>query len=306
MNNTPAIPRFDAHCDTITRFRPLRQNRLHIDLDRLSAFAPSAQIFALWAPPHAARPATFRLLMHRMEAELARNRDVVTLCKSAQDIRRVAGEGKIAALLSVEGAELLGCSVAGLVSAHRRGVRAVNLTWNSNNALCGAAVRSGGGLTQAGRRFVEAAWALGVAVDLSHASDAAFWDVLDCAARPVLCSHSNARALCDHPRNLSDEQIRAVIENGGCIGLNLCPDFIGRSLDMPAVLEHVEHILSLGGERTLCLGADLDGVEALPAGFTGVESMADLYVALLQRNYSEELVQDIFYRNLLRYMEKAL
>jgi len=301
----PDIPYFDAHCDTVTTFRPLAENGGHLDLKRLRAYQGAAQVFALWAPPGLDRPALFRRYLRRWEDELLRNGGSLAHCRSISEARQAIAEGRVAAFLSVEGAGLLDCSVAGLCEAHRRGVRMVTLTWNRSNALAGAAMDGGGGLTEAGRRFVAAAWELGVAVDLSHASEGTFWDVLRTAKRPVLCSHSDARALCDHPRNLTDAQIAALIHDGGCMGLNLYPEFLGGG-DMDAVYAQIDHILCLDGRETLCLGGDWDGVEALPEGIGGVEDMAVLYEGLLRRNYSERLVRDIFFNNLVRFMEEAV
>jgi len=301
-----SIPYFDAHCDTITKWRPLRENSCHVDLRRLSGFAPAAQIFAVWAPDALAGPVYTELVLGRLRRQLLRSADLVTICTSAAQAKAAAEAGKAAAFLSVEGAELLGCSPARLRGAFTKGVRMVNITWNRDNALAGAAMGSGGGLTARGRSFVEGCQTLGVAVDLSHISEAAFWDVLRLARRPVLASHSNAKALCDHPRNLTDAQFLALVKNGGCAGLNLCPDFLGQGRGIEAVIAHADHFLSLGGQKSLCLGGDLDGIGSLPAGLRGVQDLGVLYEAMLRRNWSEKLVQDIFYHNLMRFMEAAL
>jgi membrane dipeptidase len=205
-----------------------------------------------------------------------------------------------------EGAELLGCSPASLRRAYGQGVRLVNITWNRDNALAGSVKGSGTGLTERGRSFVRGCWELGVAVDLSHISEAAFWDVMRIAERPVLAGHSNAGALCDHPRNLTDSQFQAVVRNGGVVGLNLNTPFLGLTRDIEAVADHAEHFLSLGGERSVCLGCDLDGVDELPKGIRGVQDMEKIYEAMLRRNWGEELVRGIFYNNLMRFMERAL
>ncbi len=301
------IPYFDAHCDTITRFRHLRRSdKNHLDLTRLGHYAPAAQVLALWAPPGLDGDTYFRRLMVTLRRELDANRDIAALCTTAAEADAAAKENKIALFLGVEGANLLGCSVAGLLDAYRKGVRLVTLCWNKDNRLCGAAKDSGSGLTEDGKRFVSACWEKGVAVDLSHASEKTFWDVIRIASRPVLCSHSNAKSICDHPRNLTDAQISAVIHNDGCIGLNLCPDFLGRGRNMDAILAHVDHFLCMDARDNLCLGTDFDGIEELPEGISGVESMETLYEEMLRHRFSEALVQDIFYNNLHRFMENAL
>ena len=301
------IPYFDAHCDTVTKFRSLRRSgRDHLDLTRLGKYSPAAQVFALWAPPGVDGPRTFRRLIGRLEGQLEKNRDLAVLCTRPEQVEAAARENRTAVFASVEGANLLGCRVAGLTDAYRRGVRMVTLCWNRDNLLCGSCLDGGGGLTADGERFTDACWELGVAVDLSHASERTFWDVIRRSRRPVLCSHSNAQALCGHPRNITDAQIAAVIHNDGCIGLNLCREFVGGAGDMEAVLAQVDYFLCQDAGENLCLGTDFDGVDRLPEGVAGVESMEALYEALLRRGLRERLVQDIFFYNLRRYLDRAL
>ncbi len=299
------IPYFDAHCDTLSVLHSrgaewsLGANAAQVDIDRLSAYSPAAQVFAIWGGHYEEKLALLR-------RSLARDGRAV-LCRTAEEVRKANAAGKVAALLSVEGAEILGCSIERLREARERdGLAMINLCWNSDNALCGAAMDSGSGLTDAGRAFVRAAQDVGVAVDLSHASERTFWDVLEIAEKPVIASHSNAAALSsEFPRNLTDEQFTALVKCGGGAGLNLCADFIGLGRDIGACCAHIEHFLALGGEKSLFLGTDFDGIAAVPRGLYGVQDMWKLYEALLERGHSEELVQDIFYGDLLRILGRT-
>lgn len=299
------IPYFDAHCDTLSVLHSrgaewsLGANAAEVDIDRLSAYSPAAQVFAIWGGHYEEKLALLR-------RSLARDGRAV-LCRTAEEVRKANAAGKVAALLSVEGAEILGCSIERLREARERdGLAMINLCWNSDNALCGAAMDSGSGLTDAGRAFVRAAQDVGVAVDLSHASERTFWDVLEIAEKPVIASHSNAAALSsEFPRNLTDEQFTALVKCGGGAGLNLCADFIGLGRDIGACCAHIEHFLALGGEKSLFLGTDFDGIAAVPRGLYGVQDMRKLYEALLERGHSEELVQDIFYSDLLRILGRT-
>ena len=299
------IPYFDAHCDTLSVLHSrgaewsLGANAAEVDIDRLSAYSPAAQVFAIWGGHYEEKLALLR-------RSLARDGRAV-LCRTAEEVRKANAAGKVAALLSVEGAEILGCSIERLREARERdGLAMINLCWNSDNALCGAAMDSGSGLTDAGRAFVRAAQDVGVAVDLSHASERTFWDVLEIAEKPVIASHSNAAALSsEFPRNLTDEQFTALVKCGGGAGLNLCADFIGLGRDIGACCAHIEHFLALGGEKSLFLGTDFDGIAAVPRGLYGVQDMWKLYEALLERGHSEELVQDIFYSDLLRILGRT-
>ena len=301
-----SIPRFDAHCDTLMLDGSLRKGYGHIDLERLARFAPSVQFFAIFNPPGQDTPENYASVRDKFYAMLADNSDLVTFCRSAEDIRKAEAAGKVAAMLSVEGSAMLDCSIEGLRSAYADGVRLVNLTWNASNKLAGSCAEAEKGLSEEGKAFVRECNRLGVGVDLSHASDATFWDTMDCCEKPPLCSHSNARAVWDHRRNMSDEMIRAMIAKKGVIGLNFCPEFLGEGPGLTEVLAQVEHFLELGGEDCLCLGGDLDGIRALPCGWHGVEDMEAFYGSLLRRNYSEALLEKIFYGNLMSYVERVL
>ena len=301
-----SIPRFDAHCDTLMLDGSLRKGYGHISLEKLAKFAPSVQFFAIFAPPGQDTPEKYASIREKFYAMLADNADLVTFCRSAEDIRRAEAEGKVAAMLSVEGSALLGCSMEGLRAAYEDGVRLVNLTWNASNKLAGSCAEAEKGLSEEGKEFVRECNRLGVGVDLSHASDATFWDTMDCCEKPPLCSHSNARAVWDHRRNMTDAMIKAMIEKKGVIGLNFCPEFLGEGPGLTEVLAQVEHFLELGGEDCLCLGGDLDGIRALPCGWRGVEDMEAFYGSLLRRNYSEALLEKIFYGNLMSYVERVL
>lgn len=306
-----SIPYFDAHCDTAVPVHytggSLWENGFHLDLRRLSAYAPCAQVFSVCVRHQPGMTRETELVLDTLLRELEKHPETVTLCRNAVDITNAARSGKVAALLSVEGMEKLDCRLETLKRAWDRGVRIVHITWNHDNALCGAAMDSGSGLTAAGRAFVPAAQEMGVVLDMSHLSERGFWDTLELAKKPVLAGHSDSLAVCgDWPRNLTDEQFKALVETGGVAGLNFCCDFLGHGRDIDAILRHAEHFLSLGGEKALCLGGDLDGIPVLPAGLEGVQSMGALYEAMLRLNWSESLVQDIFYNNLMNFMERAL
>lgn len=299
-----SIPLFDAHCDTISAVfetgGSLFKNSFQLVLKRLSKYRPAAQVFAIWGGHYREKAAL-------LKSELSKYAETSVFCRTSADAMRAARIGKIAAFLSVEGAEQLDCSVDQLRTAHHDdGVIMINLCWNSDNALCGSAMDGGGGLTEQGRAFVRAAQEMDVVIDLSHASEKTFWDVMDIKTRPVVASHSNSAALYSaFPRNLSDAQFKALVECGGGAGLNLCPDFLSESADIDSCTAHMEHFLALGGEKALFMGADLDGIDDLPKGISGVRDMDKIYEAMLRRNYSESLVKDIFYNNLLCILERA-
>ena len=303
------IPLFDSHSDTVhvarAHGRRLRENDMQLDLVRGSAFAPRGQVFSIWGEPRRDGP-MFDPVIAFWERELAENGDLLAHCCSAADIRAAQQAGKCAALLSIEGAEQIGCSIEKLHEAHDKGVSIIHLCWNYDNVLTGSATEGQGGLTEAGRAFAHEICALGMVIDLSHISERAFWDVLELTDRPVLAGHSDAAGVCAHPRNLTDEQFTALAKRGGVAGLNLSPRFLGLGKDIDAVVAHAEHFLALGGEKAVCLGTDLDGVYELPAGLAGIQDFGKLYEAMLRKNWSEDQVRDIFFGNLDAFFGRAL
>ena len=304
-----SIPLFDSHSDTVhvarAHGRTLRQNDMQLDLLRSNAFAPRGQVFSIWGEPRR-DPPMFDAVMDYWQRELRENGDLLAHCRSAADIRAAQAAGKCAALLSIEGAEQIGCSIEKLHEAYDKGVRVIHLCWNYDNALTGSATEGQGGLTAAGRAFAGEACALGMVIDLSHISERAFWDVLELTDRPVLAGHSDAAGVQPHVRNLTDEQFAALAERGGAAGLNLSPRFLGHGKDIDAVVAHAEHFLALGGEKAVGLGTDLDGVAELPAGLTGIQDFGKLYEAMLRKNWTEAQVRAIFFDNMNDFFGRAL
>ena len=301
-----SIPLFDCHCDTAVRVwltgRSLRENSLHLDLRRLKKFSPAAQVFAVCTEaledPQVKAAAVIRYFKEQIEM----NSDIVKLCLNSHDIVSTMAGGKIAALLSVEGAE----QIDDIEMAYALGVRVVHITWNFDNGLCGSVMGSGAGLSEKGRCFVKKAQELGVLLDTSHISQQGFWEVLEIIRKPVIAGHSNTRALCPVPRNLSDEQFIALKNQGGGAGINLYPEFLGLGRDIDAVFAHIEHFMALGGEKAVFLGCDLDGIDEMPKGIHGVEDLGKIYEVLLRHNYPESLVRDVFINNIMNIMERVL
>ena len=278
------IPYFDGHCDTIYecmgKGRSLRENSGHVDLMRGQRYGRRAQFFALFDNVRELPEGTAWTKLCQMYdwfcAQAAENADVMALCRTGAEVDAAAAQHKTAALLSIEGADLLDCDMAHLETAASWGVRLLNPVWNNANPLCGSCAQEPErGLSARGVEFVARMEELGIHTDVSHISDAGFWDVLRRTKRPVVASHSNARAICPHRRNLTDDMFRAIRDTGGVVGINLYADFVGGD-SMEQLIAHIERFLSLDGEKTVALGGDLDGCEALAAGFSGVQDVAKL------------------------------
>ena len=300
---------FDAHCDTIgMALRPedsLRSNPHRIDLQRGAKLGRYAQVFALYGDVDSVQHIDLwthcRMLHERFEKEMQENRDLVRHCRSGKEIAEAVSQGYSAALLSIESADLLECRIDRIETVADWGVRMMNLTWNQPNAISGTnAQQTGRGLSAEGRDFVRELEANNIYADVSHLSDAGFWDLVKIARRPIVASHSNARALCAHPRNLTDDMFRSVRDSGGVVGINYYRPFLGGNADLDVLAAHIEHFLSLDGEKTVCFGGDMDGCDLLADGMEGLQSIPEFYAALSRRGYSEALLEDLFWNNLRR------
>lgn len=214
------IPLFDAHCDTISRIanypgRSLTRNTDQWNLDRLEAVQEKAQIFALFwdsAVSGAGDAVEYQL---RVFQKLCKDEEKrIALCRSGAEACDTIRQGKLAAFLSIEGGELLDCSLDRLRWAYSQGVRIVNLTWNHANVLSGSHNDDfDRGLSERGRAFVLEMERLGMLPDVSHLSDVGFWDVVELTKKPIIASHSSSRDVFFHTRNLTDEQFTAIIKN---------------------------------------------------------------------------------------------
>ncbi len=317
------IKLFDGHCDTILRCYDtgdrehfnggsMRRNSGHIQLEAAhKAFDAYAQFFAIYADTQTMMPGKSYEQMFREEyalfrSEVEKNSDLIVHCRNGEQAEAALRGNRIAAFLSVEGAETLDCSIKRLEEAYELGVRAVNITWNHANALSGTNVEHPDrGLTEQGKAFVRRMLELGMLVDVSHLSDPGFWDVAKLAeeaGKPFFASHSNSRALCPHPRNLTDEQFKQVIRAGGVAGLNLCTEFLGEHPTVETAVAHIEHFCELGGEKHISMGGDWDGCTT-PEEIRSITDLEKIYECLLRHNFSESLVQDIFYNNLMRVVK---
>ena len=300
-----AFPVFDAHCDTALelweRQASLRQNSGQWDLARAAQLPGWAQFFAFCpiCSPFAAELGAEAVLA-RAYAQFLQQLEACQLpvCRDAAEVERQLPTGAV--LLSLEGAEGIGCDPGRLEPLRLQGFAMTGLTWNYENALAGSHM-TGQGLSARGADYVRAAQQLGMLVDVSHASDEAFWQVCRMTQGPILASHSNSRAVCPESRNVTDGMYAAICETGGVVGLNLYTGFLGQGqVDFETVWHHLDHFLQLAGDdRHVVLGADLDGCDSLPDGFTGVASYPALAAYLADRGLGEETLRRLYFENLM-------
>ena len=237
--------------------------------------------------------------------EVERCNGDILIARAAADIEQAQRENKLAAVLAVENSDALEKSLHVLPLLHQLGVRAMTLTHSTRSwAGDGCEVEGGSGLTGFGRRLLEQLNALGIVVDLSHLNERGFWDVVKMSDIPFMATHSCCRALCDHPRNLHDEQLAALAEKGGVVGITFVPFFIAvQNPTLSDLLDHLDHAVSVAGIDHVGLGSDFDGGGDLVADAT---QLPEITVGLAARGYSEIDIRKILGGNQLRLLKQVI
>ncbi len=284
----------------------------HLDLPRMKAGGIDAAFFACYAPTMYQRHgATAHALQRLDQLHLLAERANFTIARSAADLRRAKVDGRAAAIAGLEGAEALDADLGVLRQFYRLGVRNLGLAWNHRNAACDgvAEARSGGGLTPFGVDVVRECNRLGLLIDVSHLAPAGVRDVLAVSERPVIASHSNAAALCDHPRNLTDQQLDGIAENGGVVGVTFVDAFLRApkerampELSVNDVVEHIEYLLQRIGPDHVGIGSDFDGCTT-PPDLANAAHYPLLTETLLSCGHSESTVRGVLGENFLRVIE---
>jgi membrane dipeptidase len=309
----------DAHCDALLDVVAGRRSLLErsdqgqADLPRLQEAGVTAQVFALFVPDpyvtHAATQYALRALDH-LYAAMEQSDGRLALARTATDIEAAHTANHVAAIIGMEGAEPLDGSLELLRIFHRLGLRILGLTWNRRNAAADGLdfERTGGGLTPFGVALVEECNRLGIVIDVAHLSPKGVQDVLETSSQPVIASHANARALCDHRRNLTDEQMRAIAAGGGVIGATFVPIFITKEpadATVERLLDHVAHMIQVVGPEHVALGSDFDGIGSPPPGLKSISDLPHVTEGLLARGYPLEDVQRILGGNWLRVFRQV-
>lgn len=301
---------FDLHCDTLTECyrcaESLCCNERHVDLKRGGRYRPWYQVFAVFVSDTLRGVAATRYVKrvldfaHSQEKRLAQQLTLID-----RELNVTQGTDRCGGILAIENGVSLGGKIENVARFAALGVRTITLTWNGSNEL-GHGCLSGcdDGLTAFGKRAVREMLRLGIVPDVSHLNEAGFWDVATLTDRPFLASHSLSRAVCDHPRNLTDAQFKELRRRGGLVGLNLVEAHLGQQ-SFDAMHRHLTRFLELDGENSVALGGDLDGT-ALPAEWDGVAVYEKLLDYLLGRGLSETLLERLFFQNAFDFYTKTL
>lgn len=294
------------HCDTISeclnKNESLRENDLHLSLSRGKNFSAWYQCFGIFIPDTVRGTSAtdlFKNVYSKFKEEIRLNQDSIMQCRTREDFLSAKQQHKCGAILTVEGGAALAGEFDNIAYLDDCGVKVITLTWNDTCEIGdGAMVETPHGLTSFGKKAVLELERRGILIDVSHASEPLFYDVAENTHKPFIATHSDSRTICGHKRNLTDEQFALLKQRGGLVGLNFHKPFLNNNdkADMDDILRHAEHFLSLGGENVLAIGSDFDGL-ILPDDITGIESIEPLANYFLRHNYSQTLVNAIFYQN---------
>ena len=325
----------DMHCDTIgaifdnpQKNWTLADNELHMRLDKMKEGGYFLQNFALFV--YASRGESYfekaMAMADCFDRQMALFADEICQVRSWKEIEENSRTGKMSALLTLEEGAVCEGSMEKLHAFYDRGVRMMTLTWNFPNEIGFPNIHmpeNGGepdftvpeterGLTEFGFDLIEEMQRIGMIVDVSHLSDAGFYDVASHAKKPFVASHSDARSVCRAVRNLTDDMIRTLAEKGGVTGLNYCADFLSDSVlgisnegTLEAIVRHAKHIVNVGGEDCLGLGSDFDGIPT-HAELTGADKLPLLDRALSKAGFTQRQREKIFSENVLRVYREIL
>lgn len=313
----------DMHCDTFwlmmrTQGIGLQKNDLCIDIEKMKAAGSMAQFFAsfIHMSGFEGGNAVEEAYQHALDmiaygkAELAKCSDSIVIARNYDELIANCDSGKMSAILTVEEGGIINGKMEYLEELYRQGIRLITLTWNYENSIGFPNSREpelmNRGLKPFGIEVVRRMNELGMLIDVSHLSDGGFWDVVRYSTKPFVASHSNARVLCSHPRNLTDEMIKALAEKGGVAGVNFYPYFLRESgkATVEDIAEHLWHMYQIGGEDVIAFGTDFDGFNEGELDIAHMGEMNLVYDAIRKRGFTERQMEKIWNGNILRVLRE--
>ncbi|MEI5890031.1 membrane dipeptidase [Bacillus cereus] len=302
---------FDAHCDVLFQLWSAQGKKdfkndpqLHITFEQLKKRKGSIQCFAIYVPETVLYEKRFEVALQMVDIFYNEILSLpgVKFIQTKDDINMLK-QDEIGALLTLEGCEAIGKDAMKLRLFYRLGVRSFGLTWNYANLLADGALETrGAGLTTFGKHIVQELNMLHLWTDVSHLNERSFWDVIEIAKNPI-ASHSNCYKFCQHPRNLNDEQIRALIKKNSVIGVTFVPQFLTseRQANITDIVRHIEYICSLGGEKNIGFGSDFDGILETVVDLTAYREYENV-VNELYKHYDASMVERFLYDNFIEHV----
>jgi membrane dipeptidase len=280
----------------------------HVDLPRMRDGGVAGQFFSFWTTPLPERGCTRAVVdqLDALDGAMQKHPEQLRWTRTGADVRAAKAAGQIAALGGIEGGQALESELAPIEAFSRRGVRYLGLLHFSKNAIGRPAKGRGSdaseGLTAFGRDVVRECERCGVIVDLAHINKRGFMDAVELATVPPMVSHTGVLGVHEHWRNIDDEQIRAVANKGGCVGIIFARKFLG-SASIDSVVDHLLHVIDVAGEDVPALGSDFDGFVVPPIGLEDVAAVPNLTVALSRRGVSDRTLEKILGGNVLRVLD---
>ena len=301
----------DSHCDTLLKINSGEANFFtegssHVDLPKLMESGVFIQFMAVYVHqqyhPNLSLKRSLELISTFLE--VANNPQFVHIT-SKEDLKYLlSDDNKIGLLLSLEGAEPID-SIAILDIFFHLGVRSIGLTWNHGNILADGCSGTGG-LTSFGKEVINRMSELGILCDVSHLSQISFWDVMQVIKEPVIASHSNCYALCPHPRNLTDSQIKELAQTGGVMSITFYPDFIGLNRNLDSIIKHIAHACELVGVEHVGIGSDFDGAEFSITNLENSSQLTNLVEGLKKNGFHKQEIEKILGNNIINLLRSTL
>lgn len=309
----------DSHCDTpseMVRGRDLSIDNAtgHVDFPKIGRSGVDGAFFALYIPADLDENEAIRCAMRQYEAVTdALIGGQARVATSMNQAYRNKEEGLFSIFLGLENGSPIGKSIDRVKMLYDKGIRYITLCHSRDNEICDSCatlVKRWGGLSPFGQKVVAEMNRLGMLIDVSHVSDETFYDVLKYSSKPVVATHSCCRTLCNHPRNMTDDMIRALAAAGGVIQINFYPYFLDSSYkeggDRPSytmIADHIDHVVGLVGVDHVGIGSDFDGIEVTPDGMENISMVPKLLDELRRRGYSEADLAKIASGNFFRILE---
>lgn len=319
----------DFHCDTISQLYDIResgeninlkQNRLHLDIEKMKKSDYMIQVFASYVDLGSNnRPLESCLsYIDLLYDEVEKNKDDIGIVYAYEDILSNIENNKMSALLSIEEGGVCKGNLSLLRNFYRLGVRMMTLTWNYENELAypnghfyNEEKNERKGLKEKGFEFINEMESLGMIIDVSHLSDDGIYDVYNNTSKPFIASHSNARNICSHQRNLTDDMIKKIGERGGLIGVNFYSSFLNNNYKfsdiskIEDIINHIKYISNIGGIDCVGIGSDFDGIDC-PLEFENASKMQLIYDKMKNSGFKEEDIEKVFNKNALRLFKALL
>lgn len=306
----------DLHCDTAIRLLyedlKLKESICSVDINKLKKAKSKAQVFAhfieldLFSNPYD----EFIRVYKNFIKEINENKEEIEVVRNLKELNEANRNNKIGAFLSIEEGEVLEGDIDKIQEVYDLGIRLITLTWNFENSI--GYPNSGykfkdKGLKEKGIEMVLKMEELGIIADCSHLSDGGFYDLVKILKKPFIATHSNAREITDHPRNLTDDMIKALANKGGVMGMNFCAPFMGKSkvTTIESMVRHIEHIRNVGGIDVLAIGGDFDGISN-KVEIEDIGEINKLREALIKRGFTAYDIDKIFYKNVERVFKDCL